>query len=183
MEPDVLFSNSFSTFLSVAAAQCDADVVLPGPFISQNQMPDYSHWALNPDVENGAPPSKRIWSIVVVARYSRRMMDLLTGSWHAGLIGYEEMSVPMMCLTAPNCKLSQFGRPGYISGELSGNEPWAVHPDAPNFANGAFYSSRVQFRPEWSCGEFLAARANGTNELFHPVKDRSCLLTSATFRR
>jgi len=184
MEPDVLFSSSLSTFVSTVTAQSDADCLLPGPFISQAQMPTYNHWGLNPDAVNGAPPNKRLWSIVVIGRYSRRMMNLLSGSWEAGLVGYEELSVPMMCLQASGCTVGQLGAPGYVDGELT-SRPSSLKPFPanPNYANGFYYSSKVQFRPDWTCAEYLAARANGTHELFHPVKDRSCLLQGDQFRR
>jgi len=175
MEPDVLFSGNLYSFVATSAIHSDADCVLPGPFLSQNQMPYYGHWLLNPDLVQATPPQKRMWSIVVIGRYSRRMLDLLMANWDAGMLGYEEITMPMLCLNSPGCSLSQFGVRGAITQELSSRDMLRPYPEKPNFANGAFYSSKVQFRPEWTCQEYLRDRLNGTLALWHPVKDRSCL--------
>ena len=104
-------------------------------------------------------------------------MDLMTGSWDAGLVGYEELSIPMICLATTGCTVSQFGSRATIEREISGIRDYVKpYPMENNFANGLFYSSRVQFRPGWTCAEYLAGRNNDTHELWHPVKDRTCLL-------
>ncbi|KAL1527088.1 hypothetical protein AB1Y20_015771 [Prymnesium parvum] len=160
MEPDVLFSGSLRTLLGVLDIATQADCLLPGPFLSQRQMPSYSHWERNADISIGWPPSQILWSLVVVARYSRRMMDLLESSWDAGLFGFEEISMPALCLTSPNCTLAKIGSAGIIEEE--------------DFSYST--ASHVQFRPFWSCEEYLSSRMHNTHELWHPVKDRNCLV-------
>jgi len=176
MEPDMLFSGSFGAFIRLTTEQTVADCVLSGPFISQRQMLQYPHWQLNPDALANTPEESRLWSIMAIGRYSRHMMDLLGASWDAGLMGYEEITVPMTCLTSPSCTLSQFMVPGKIGGELmSRNKVYQQWPKEPNAAYGDGYSSRVRFRPDWDCQDYLASRQSGSLELWHPVKNRTCL--------
>ena len=37
-------------------------------------------------------------------------------------------------------------------------------------------ASRFQYRPAVGCAEYVAALARHTNELWHPVKERACVV-------
>ena len=70
------------------------------------------------------------------------------------MIGYEEILLPVACLTDPRCSLAPFSM--------------AKIP-----------VKRVKYRitqtqPFWACEQFLDALKSDSNDLWHPVKDRRC---------
>ena len=80
--------------------------------------------------------------------------------WVAGRVGYEELLLPVACLRSSGfrCKLGAF----------------AAGSGVPSLQLG---SAHLRNRPEHECADFASALARTTNELWHPVKDRSCLLS------
>ena len=68
-----------------------------------------------------------------------------------GYVLYEEIGLPVICLTTPGCRLA----------------------DLRETALG----KRVRFKPEWPCESVLQSRERCWQELWHPVKARDCLLS------
>jgi hypothetical protein len=96
------------------------------------------------------------------------MMTILEGSWDAGLVGFEEVSIPVLCLLTPGCKLGRIGESEPVLGERSSKWPLETGTQVdPAFgARAAGYMT---------CERFLHALTLRTHELWHPVKNRTCL--------
>ena len=85
--------------------------------------------------------------------------------WAQGLVGYEEILLPTVCLNTTTCKLSQFS--GWDS-VAANHVKYRVMDPSPSGVPGPRY---------WECSEYMQARSTkgGTLDLWHPVKDKSCL--------
>ena len=73
----------------------------------------------------------------------------------AGRVGYEEITLPTTCAVAGTsaCTMESFSARAKIRS-----------------------AKRCVFRPVWPCTSFLRARGEQTHELWHPVKNRSCVV-------
>ena len=97
------------------------------------------------------PLEHRVWALVCVGRFSRSFLHTMAAAWwEQGNAVFEEISLPSTCLAAPNCTLAQFA------------------------TNRSARAAKVKFRPAQNCTAFLRARELNTNELWHPVKQRTC---------
>mmetsp|Transcript_50982 Transcript_50982/g.108939 ORF Transcript_50982/g.108939 Transcript_50982/m.108939 type:complete len:320 (-) Transcript_50982:231-1190(-) len=156
VEPDVLFSGSWADLL-LRTSRRDEDVVLPR-LISYAHDPTYPHWPLNQHLLRDVPNDQWLYSLVSIGRYSSRFIAHMAREWRAGAIGYEEVSLPMGCvkLGRDRCRLASFQR------LRSGG--WRT----------SYIANYFRYRPAWKCGEFLLAAASHTQEIWHPVKNRTC---------
>jgi hypothetical protein len=168
LEPDVMFSGPLGMLLD-RADQHRADCLLPGPFIGQSKQPSYEHWRLNPEALADVPTDKRVWSLVSIGRYSRRMLDLMSTRWEAGAVGFEEITLPVTCLMAEGCELGHLGTWAQIRGAVS-----------PTGGGNALLPARFRLSPSWSCDTYLEARLGATGEIWHPVKERGCVSDAIT---
>ena len=101
------------------------------------------------------PPARRMWSLVSIGRFSRRFVSRwLADRYNAGDIGYEEIFLPTICAAAAGCRLAEFGRGAGTLGH------------------------QLIYRPGWSheCAQTLEALRDCQNRLWHPAKDRNCLV-------
>jgi hypothetical protein len=92
------------------------------------------------------------------------MLNVLEASWDAGLVGFEEVSIPVLCLATPGCTLGQLGERERVTGEMPGRLKLSltqVDPSSPPATH--------------TCEAFLQARRLRTHELWHPIKNRTCL--------
>ena len=152
LEPDVVFTGSLPALLSMTAAT-EADVLLPALLNQQQTFNLFPHWAINRAALKEVPLKKRVWSLVSLGRYSVWFIaNVLARSWgERGYVLYEEIGLPVICLTTPGCRLA----------------------DLRETALG----KRVRFKPEWPCESVLQSRERCWQELWHPVKARDCLLS------
>ena len=62
-------------------------------------------------------------------------------------------------------------------GELKRKMNTYCHPPREETHSAwGFCKSLAYHQGGWTCAEYLAGRNNDTHELWHPVKDRTCLL-------
>ena len=80
---------------------------------------------------------------------------MLGPKWERGELGYEEIFLPVSCLNTSGCRYRAFDR------------------DHVGVAR-----NRVVFKRWWPCEEVLGARRSFDNGLWHPVKDRACLVAA-----
>ena len=167
VEPDVLLSGPSWQPLFDSLGTEAFDLVLPR-YDSFARDPHYPHWADAAALLEGLHPSRRLWSLVSVGRYSREFVRLLTVEmWARGRVGYEEVSLPAVCMrmaAKKRCAAASFATPGM------GLPTLRLPPGGRAVAGRHF-----RFRPEFGCAEYLDARRNETMELWHPVKDRQCV--------
>lgn len=160
IEPDAMFAGRLGDMVQLAWP-VRADVLLPH-IQSEAQNPGWPHWRRNEwgtgAMLKGIPAAQRLMSLVPIGRYSLRFLNItMAGAWWArGRIGYEEISLPTACASASSqeqCTLENF----YTTAKIHS-------------------AKRVIYRPVWECEAFLTARQQETHELWHPVKNRSCLV-------
>eukprot|EP00965_Chrysotila_dentata_P074490 2460155-Pleurochrysis_carterae.AAC.5 len=161
IEPDVLFSGSWAALLRHTLAHPRSgsdDVLLPRLTTYMQDPKSYPHWQYNMDILKNIPKERWVYSLVSVGRYSTRFLHHMTELWAAGILGYEEIFLPMACiaLSQPACKLGSF--------QKLRSAGWRTTQVANYF----------RFRPNWHCSEFLPAGIAHTQELWHPVKHREC---------
>jgi len=179
MEPDVVFSGRLSSLLNRTAAdpsdlllhkyQSEAKDMRPRGTDGQLKRPQdfFPFWATHrgtPLLANVAP-ARRLRALVSIGRYSRRFLRLLeTFYWKRGIVGFEEVLLPVACTAAAANPRRFHGRNCSLSA-LSSGAGLRSHRVATHF----------QYRPVYPCADFLAALLQQTNELWHPVKDRECI--------
>ena len=150
LEPDAVYMGNLQTLLNISAA-ITADVLLP-EYMRQISSPSYPHWANNLEYLSRVPKAKWAWSLVSIGRYSRRYItDIMPRSWTSMGVAYEEISIPVSCLMETGCTLASFRK----------GSPLGAH---------------IRFQPRYRCQEALRARMRCKNEIWHPVKDRECLV-------
>lgn len=156
IEPDVVFAGSLG-MLAKRASSTRADLLMPS-LRSWEQHRSYPHWQVASHTYlHGVPRPLWRYGLVSLTRLSSKFVAQLAAKWRAGSIGYEEILLPMLCATAAEgCELATFG-------ELRARA-WR------NRSLDYFF----RYRPDWECGDFLAAAARHTNELWHPLKLRDC---------
>ena len=107
MEPDVLYAGSgLATMLDIAA-RTPVDLLLPKYQTQAETGPGYHHFARNRKLWLGVPPSKRVWSLVSIGRYSIRFLRVMQAIWEAGILGYEEILLPMACTATGRCSTAR----------------------------------------------------------------------------
>ena len=131
----------------------------------------YFHWDLNAELLRTVPNrTAHVWALVSVGRYSIHFIRNIIGPrWAAGMLGYEEILLPTVCLNTTGCVLAHFhpwrsvagGRVVFRISKL----PEPKYELRGTVINGSF-----------PCSDFLRARLVPTFELWHPVKNRSCYL-------
>ena len=153
MEADALFAGPLSRMVDLASA-VHVDVLLPH-IERQQQNPTWPHWRRNEAILAGVPPEKRLMSLVPIGRYSRSFLNgTMAHRWAAGRIGYEEITIPTTCATSQTaCSMESM----HVTAKIRS-------------------AKRCVYRPVWNCSDYLRARQQRTNELWHPVKDRTCLV-------
>ena len=166
LEPDVLFAGTFDQLIDLTRDD-SSDVLLPDLHFAANsstlsQEKNYNHFAYQTFL--AALPQERVaWSLVSIGRYSTTFLRRhMASRWAEGVTGYEEILLPTACLTSAGCRLSTFN--GWNS--VSANHVVFRVNDARD--------GTARF---WRCDEFVEAanQKGGTLDLWHPVKDRSCL--------
>ena len=153
MEPDALFAGSLSRMVELAAP-VRVDVLLPH-IEPQSNWAAWPHWSRNSELIANTPADKRFMSLVSFGRYSAHFLrSIMAREWTAGKVGYEEITLPTTCATSSSpCSMESFWRHCKIKS-----------------------AKRCVFRPVWNCSSFLKARQQETAELWHPVKDRRCVV-------
>ena len=157
MEPDSLFAGSLPLMLELSSA-VKADLLLPN-IASKAANEGWPHWKRNRDEFESVPVSQLHQSLVSFGRYSRRFLRMVMGQkWAAGHLAYEEIALPTACAIAAaaddnSCTMESFWRSSKIRS-----------------------AKKCVYRPVWNCSDFLQARRQETRELWHPVKDRRCLV-------
>lgn len=136
LEPDVVYAGHLRSLLRWSEL-ITVDVLLPN--LIRRELTAFIHFTRDWERFAGIPPSRRVWSLVCLGRYSFRFLMLLERLWTHGTIGYEELLIPIACTMAQNCSLEEMGSGLQASNGVSVN------------------ASRVRFRPVWSCEEFLDA--------------------------
>ena len=150
IEPDAVYMGNLQTLINVSA-QLPADVLLP-EYLRHRQSPGYPHWGNNKHVLSRVPKPKWMWALVSIGRYSKRFItDFMLRSWATGVVAYEEIGIPVICVTEPGCTLASFPK-------------------------GAPLGAHIRYKPTYQCEEALRARMRCRNEIWHPVKDRACLI-------
>ena len=150
LEPDAVYTGNMQTLLNISASVA-ADVMLPA-YYKQRMVPGYPHWARNTEYLSRVPKPKWAWSLVSIGRFSRRYItDIMPRSWASMGVAYEEISIPISCLMETGCTLASFRK----------GSPLGAH---------------IRFTPIYRCHEALRARTRCRNEIWHPVKDRECLI-------
>ena len=110
------------------------------------------------------PPSRRVRALVSIGRYSAQYLRLLERwYWAAGVDGFEEVLLPVACAVA-QASPKRYG-PCRMSA-LSSGAGVRSHRMASHF----------QYRPVFPCETYAAALDQGTRELWHPVKERGCVV-------
>ena len=152
IEPDVLFAGSLAQMVELAS-HVHVDLLLPN-IQRESSWPDWPHWQRNRETVADVPTDKRFQSLVCLGRYSNSfLLDVMGPRWAVGLLGYEEISLPTSCATAGRCQMESLWKHSKIK-----------------------TAKRCLYRPVWDCSSFLAARVAQSNELWHPVKNRTCLI-------
>lgn len=152
LEPDVVFAGSLATLLQLSS-RASADLLLPALWSFEQTSQRYRHWEANAEPLRQVPVAKRVWSMVSISRLSVRFLTRWLGSgWNSGQsLVYEEIGLPVTCLMIDGCTLAEFG----LSSGLG------LH---------------IVYKPAWGCAQALRSRKRCSNAIYHPVKDRGCLL-------
>ena len=132
----------------------------------------FPHWRTNENMSflRGVPAKNRRHSLVSVGRYSLPFLKhLLAAYWEQGSTGYEELLLPVACQTAYDRHVQ--GKPGGFKCVLGAFGPGGGVASLFNAS-----ANHIRYRPEVECAEVAAAVAQRTNELWHPVKNRACLV-------
>jgi len=167
METDVFFTGSMDQLVSLAAND-PADVLLPDTYGGNRTIVarSYYHFGYQTFLST-VDPAKRVFALVCVGRFSRRFLEkIMTPKWADGTVGYEEILLPTICLNTTGCTLAQFSGWDNVAGN---HVRFRVTEASPSGMLGPRH---------WECQEFLQARRTkgGTLDLWHPVKDRACVL-------
>lgn len=169
IEPDVLFAGPLSQLLELAAGS-RADVLVPH-VETQLQTPTWPHWWRNEAVLRGVPSSQRLMSLVPIGRYSRRFLHgPMARRWESGQVGYEEITLPTTCAMA-NGSMVDGVIGSYAPDGAASCTVESMHVNAKIHS-----AKRVVYRPVWECAPLVAARVQRTRELWHPIKNRTCLV-------
>jgi hypothetical protein len=163
LEPDVVFTAPLSVLVEQYAAD-KTDVLLPS-YSNRTDDPEYRHWRFSSQFLVPVPEERQLWSLVSIGRYSTHFLDYMDTLWALGVAAYEEILLPVACLHyLQGCRLGAFVQ---VPAAERFNPDWG----------------RFRYVPEWPCAEFLAefgggvnASREGSGELWHPVKDRRCLV-------
>ena len=155
VEPDVVYAGSLGMLVKRTSIT-RSDLLMPS-LRSWEQHRSYPHWQVASHTYLQGV-SRKLWKygLVSMTRLSSRFLAQMAVRWRAGVIGYEEILLPMTCAAAEGCELSTFG-------ELRARE-WR------NRSLDYFF----RYRPDWECADFLGAAARHTSELWHPLKMRGC---------
>jgi len=132
----------------------------------------YSHWArhANSTLLRQVPEVRRLRALVSIGRYSSRFLHLLRRwFWSRGIVGFEEILLPVACASAA-ANVWRYG-PCTMAALSSGSGVRSHH-----------LASHFQYRPVIPCDEFVVALAASTNELWHPVKERECVVDHLLLR-
>jgi hypothetical protein len=165
VESDVLWTGPIDQLISLASKD-GADVLLPHAYLEEEVAYRYPHFARQNFLAD-VPAGNRVFALVCIGRYSRSfLLGTMVRRWERGVVGYEEILLPTTCLNSTGCKLSGFN--GWEN--AAGNHVTFRVADkcVRNNCTGRF----------WDCEEYLHDRRlkNGTLDLWHPVKERGCLL-------
>ena len=167
VEPDVLFAGTVDQLVDLSNNE-PADVLLPEVQFAVNgsvQSNHYHHFAYQTFLDT-LSSDRVVWSLVSIGRYSTRFLSgHMARLWAAGVAGYEEILLPTACLNATNCRVAAFNG-------------W----DSVSAHHVVFRTADPGGPPRfWHCSEFKEALMNkdGMLDLWHPVKDRSCLIEEA----
>ena len=172
LESDAFFAGSLAE-LCALTENVDADVLLPSTYHRNrsHMTREYAHWP-HQTFLSSVPASAHVFALVCVGRYSRKFItELMTLKWAEGVVGFEEILIPTACLNATSCTLVQF----------DGRESVAAHHVKFRVLEPSPLTGAPGPRA-WECGEFLQARgrlsSTRTLDLWHPVKDRTCVLSA-----
>ena len=156
----VLYSAPLETMLRLAARD-DADVLLPY-YTKQANSPGYGHWWHNEAIANEVPAALRVYSLVSIGRYSSRFLASMARRWAQGVIGYEEISLPVTCA---------------MLNHTAGRSPHGWPCRLGHFTSTrSITPNHFRFRPDHPCDDFLAARQQSEGDVWHPVKERRCFV-------
>ena len=182
IEPDVVFSGGLSKLLDVTKRD-PADLILHKFLVPQRDFDRETgemdkamrwHWDPNQLLLQYVPPARRVRSLVSIGRYSTRFLRLYGARfWVRGIAAYEEIGLPVACT---NESLSIVTTAGALTHppRLPGGCDMAAFSAGAGVRNLKL-APHFQYRPAIACAEYADALRRGTNELWHPVKDRSCL--------
>lgn len=172
IEPDVLYSGRLSALVvrSLQAFPRDVDLLLPNIRPANRNNPSRtwqlsssdSQWHANRELLAGVDERHWLHSLVAIGRYSSRFLRAMAARWGAGVVGYEEILLPLTCSTLgePHCRMASWQEGDWRTWREGGGERPHLH-----HANAS------------GCAEFLEARVRASNALWHPVKNRSCLVS------
>ena len=168
LEPDVLYAgrDPLPSLVQRAAMTKVAWDVL-SPFVQPrnntelfpetyvSRAPYKHHWDKNAELLEGVPPAKQVHVLVCANRYSASFLrDTMGSRWNHGVVGYEEILLPVACLTDRRCSLAPFSMAKipvkHLKYRISRNQEY------------------------WNCTQFLDALKSDSRDLWHPVKDRRC---------
>ena len=127
--------------------------LFPETYVSR--APYKHHWDKNAELLEGVPPAKQVHVLVCANRYSASFLrDTMGTRWNHGVVGYEEILLPVACLTDRRCSLAPFSMAKipvkHLKYRISRNQEY------------------------WNCTQFLDALKSDSRDLWHPVKDRRC---------
>lgn len=168
LEPDVVFAGPLHFLVEQHEANA-ADLLLPSYSNRTDDNGLYRHWKFNGAILGPVPRERQVWSLVSAGRYSTRFLDYLDELWRLGVAAYEEILFPVACLHyLPGCTIDAFNP-----------EFWSK----PVGMFGLCDWGRFRYEPTWPCEDFVAEygehRAfadNGSLALWHPVKERGCMV-------
>ena len=167
VEPDVvLVAPAPLSPLLLAGARSDADVLLPHTTdqatTDQGHFSSYPHFGRMAALLAPFPPERRVWALVSIGRYSTTYLRRLARDyWAKGVLGYEEVTLPTLCLNdVGNCSVRELSR---------GRDGINVDTHHVTWKPNGF---------EWKCEQFVDTVRKGTKdpELWHPLKQRECYL-------
>ena len=151
IEPDVVFLGRMSALLEFSAGIA-ADLLVPELHTYQRTARQYDHWERNNASLEAlhAPRQKWAWSLVSISRTTPHFLTrVMPKTWESGRVMYEEIGLPVTCSITEGCTLAQFAR-------------------SP-------YGRNIRWQPAFTCNQALRSRTLCRDEIWHPVKDRSCL--------
>lgn len=107
LEPDVLWTGTIDTLISLASEDTTSDVLLPTTWTENKSFSarKYQFFLTQPFLKFVADDC-HVYTYVSVGRYSTKFLfEIMDRLWKDGVVGYEEVFLPSACLNTSGCQL------------------------------------------------------------------------------